>query len=133
MRHGSCPCGAVEFRIDGPVRDVIVCHCDACQELNGGPWAASAAHRTDLTVDDPTQIAWTKAAVSEHDASRATCGSCRAYVLWDAPRRETVSFGAELLDDASDLVVAKHIWVPHGESVPEPLPVQWHGEARTTG
>ena len=27
--QGACPCGAVRFAIYGPVRDVIVCHCDA--------------------------------------------------------------------------------------------------------
>ena len=43
-REGACPCGAVRFSIDGPVRDVLVCHCDACREATGGPWAASAAH-----------------------------------------------------------------------------------------
>ena len=126
MRRGACPCGAVGFSIAGPVRDVIVCHCDACSEANGCPWAASAVHREHLTVEDPAALVWTKAAVSEHDTSRATCRSCGAYVFWDAPARETVSFGADLLDDASDLVVARHIWVPAGETVPEPLPVRWH-------
>ena len=127
-RHGACRCGAVRFSIDGPVRDVIVCHCDACQRASGGrPWAASAARREHLAIVDDAALSWTKADVSEHDASRATCASCGTYVIWDAPARETVSFGADLLDDASDLVVARHIWVPAGESVPDALPVGWHG------
>jgi hypothetical protein len=48
-------------------------------------------------------------------------------VLWDAPARETVSFAADTLDDASDLVVAMHIWVPDGVEVPASRPVGWHG------
>ncbi len=125
-RRGACHCGAVRFSIDGPVRDVIVCHCDACQRANGRPWPASAVRREHLTIVDDTALSWVKADVSEHDASRASCASCGTYVLWDAPMRETVSFGADLLDDASDLVVARHIWVPTGESVPDALPVEWH-------
>ena len=125
-RRGACACGAVRFSIDGPVRDVIVCHCDACCRANGGPWAASAARRSDLAVDDPAALTWTKAAVSEHDASRATCRSCGSYVLWDAPGRETVSFAAGLLEDASDLDVAAHIWLPEGASAPTAREVRWH-------
>ena len=125
-RAGACPCGAVRLSIDGPVRDVIVCHCDACRKAGGGPWPASATRREYLTVEDPTALIWTKAEVSEHDASRANCRICGAYVLWNAPARDTVSFAAALLEDTSDLVVARHIWVPAGQSVPEPLPLEWH-------
>jgi hypothetical protein len=126
MRRGACSCGAVAFTIDGPVRDVIVCHCDACREKAGGPWAASAARREEFALADPDSLEWEKAAVSAHDASRGLCRSCGEYVLWDAPARETVSFAADLLEERDDLVVAVHIWVPEGAEVPAPRPVEWH-------
>jgi hypothetical protein len=125
-RTGGCACGAVRYAIAGPVRDVIVCHCDACRKAAGGPWGASAARREDFTLGDPDALVWEKAAVSEHDASRAWCRECGAYMLWDAPARETVSFAADTLDDASGLVVARHIWVPDGAEVPPARPVEWH-------
>ena len=115
-RRGACPCGSVRFAIDGPVRDVIVCHCDACREATGGPWPASAAHRRDLAVEDDSALTWERAAVSEHDASRGRCRRCGTVVFWDAPGRETVSFAAALLEvGAGDLDVAAHIWVPDDE------------------
>jgi hypothetical protein len=126
-RRGRCPCGAVRFGIDGPVRDVIVCHCDACKEAAGGPWGASAARREHLVVDDPGALVWMKAAVSEYDASRGFCRACRAYLFWDAPARETVSFAAAALDEHGDLAVAAHVWLPQGEAAPDPRPVRWHG------
>ena len=89
-RTGGCPCGAVRYTITGPVRDVIVCHCDACQEAAGGPWGASATRRDCFALDDPDAVVWAKAAVSEHDASRASCRHCGHYMLWDAPARETL-------------------------------------------
>lgn len=125
-RIGSCPCGAVRYTITGPVRDVIVCHCDACRAAAGGPWRASAARREDFVLAAPGALVWTKAEVSEHDASRGACRECEAYLIWDAPARDTVSFAADTLEGSGDLAVAAHIWVPEGEVVPEPQPVRWH-------
>ena len=145
--QGACPCGAVRFAVFGPVRDVIVCHCAACQEATGGPWPASAAYRNDLAVGDEAAVSWELAAVSEHDASRGRCRSCGTVVFWDAPGRDTVSFAAALLDGGEQLRVAAHIWVPEDERAalagldvpvePQGLPasvgVGWQEEARTAG
>ena len=57
-------------------------------------------------------LAWERAAVSEHGASRGRCRTCGTVVFWDAPGRETVSFAAATLADARRLEVAAHIWVP---------------------
>ncbi len=145
--HGSCPCGAVRFSVDGPVRDVIVCHCAACQEATGGPWAASAAYRRDLSVEDETALTWEAANVSEHGASRGRCSSCGTVVFWDAPGRETRSFAAATLVNGPALEVAGHIWVSQGEGrelrdaglavepagMPEAVSVRWRGEAAAKG
>jgi hypothetical protein len=118
-REGTCPCGAVRYSIDGPVRDVLVCHCAACREATGGPWPASAAHRRDLDVEDEAALTWERAAVSEHGASRGRCEACGTTVFWDAPGRETVSFAVSTLADASGLAIAGHIWLAEeGEDVP---------------
>ena len=147
-RAGRCACGAVRFRVDGPVRDVIVCHCGACRKAAGGPWAASAAYRSDLSIDDGGALVWEKAAQSAHGASRGTCRRCKAYLFWDAPGRETVSFAAALLDDGGcGLEVAAHIWVAErgGEAVratgvpvvreglPGSLTVRWRDDTSRSG
>jgi hypothetical protein len=144
---GACSCGAVRFSIEGPVRDVIVCHCAACRGANGGgPWSASAARRRDLVLEDETALEWEKAPVSSYGASRGRCRACGAYVLWDAPGRETVSFGAGLLDEGDDLGVAAHIWVPaqerealrtrgipaYAEGMPDGVRVSWQDETPAT-
>ena len=137
--EGACPCQAVRYAIEGAVRDVLVCHCEACREATGGPWSASAARRQDLVVDDETALTWERAAVSEHEASRGRCHTCGTTVFWDAPGRETVSFAVTTLADASGLEVAGHIWVgleaggsvqPAGvprysEGLPAPAIVPW--------
>jgi len=130
------------------VRDVIVCHCGACQEAAGGPWAASAAHRGDLSVDDGGALAWEDGAPSAQGARRASCGRCGAYLFWDAPGRGTVSFAAALLDDGGcRLEVAAHIWVEEREreallaigvpvareGLPESVRVRWRDDTPATG
>jgi hypothetical protein len=147
-RHGGCACGAVRFAIDGPVRDLITCHCDACTAAAAGPWAASAVRRGDLSLEGEQALVWEEAAVSAYGARRGFCRVCRTYLLWDAPGRPTVSFGAALLDDAAvGLEVVAHIWVPAGElealrartvaayreGLPAKITVAWHGEAPATG
>lgn len=120
-REGSCPCGAVRYAIEGAVRDVLVCHCAGCCDATGGPWAASAARRGDLAVADESALAWERAAVSEHGASRGSCHACGMMVFWDAAGRDTVSFAVATLADRSGLELAGHIWVGDGEqaSLPE--------------
>jgi hypothetical protein len=93
------------------VRDILICHCDACIEAAGGPWAASAAAREDLTVVDETALRWERALSSECDTSRGFCRTCGTVVFWDAPGRPTASFAAGTLEDSSDLEVAGEIWL----------------------
>jgi hypothetical protein len=93
------------------VRDVLVCHCEACRDATGSPWPASAARRSDLVIADESALVWERAAVSEHGASRGYCRICGTPVFWDAPGRDTVSFAVATLADASGLEIAGHIWL----------------------
>ena len=111
MRAGACPCRAVSYSAAGPVRDVLVCHCNACVQATGGPWAASAVARPDIVVSGEAALDWERAPVSQHAASRGRCRTCETVVFWDAPGLTTVSFAAATLSDASGLEVFGHIWV----------------------
>lgn len=109
--EGGCACGAIRYAVDGPLRDVLVCHCVDCVAAAGSPWAASAAYRRDLSLLVGGGLTWRRAPSSEHGASRGVCSLCSTVVFWDAPEREIVSLGVETLDDPPALVVAGHIWV----------------------
>jgi hypothetical protein len=110
-RAGGCACRAVRYVVDGPLRDILVCHCADCVEAVGSPWAATAVHRRDLSLRHGEALRWRRAPDSEHRASRGGCERCGTVVFWDAPDRDTVSLGAATLDDPPPLVVAGHIWV----------------------
>ena len=57
MPTGSCLCAAVRYRVDGPLREVVNCHCERCRRVSGVFLAATAAARADLTIDDATAAA----------------------------------------------------------------------------
>lgn len=42
MYHGSCLCGAVKFRIENKIKDIIYCHCSRCRKAQGSAFATNA-------------------------------------------------------------------------------------------
>ena len=43
MIHGRCLCGAVRYEIDGPITNLLHCHCSMCRKHHGTPFATWAA------------------------------------------------------------------------------------------
>jgi hypothetical protein len=119
---GGCLCGAVRYRVDGPLRDVHVCHCGVCRRTHGGPAAYSACAREHLTIEDERRLRW-----HEHDgARRGFCSACGGRLFWSRRGRPTVSIAAGTLDDPTGLRIATHIyvqsaadWEGHVEGWPE--------------
>lgn len=42
MYKGGCLCGAIQFEINGPIRDIIHCHCSQCRRAQGTAFATNA-------------------------------------------------------------------------------------------
>jgi hypothetical protein len=102
---GGCLCGAVRYRVTGPLRDVIVCHCSVCRRTHGGPAAFSACPRERLEVGDGDALRW-----HEHDgARRAFCAVCGARLFWDRGR-PTISIAAGSLDEPTGLRTSHQIF-----------------------
>jgi hypothetical protein len=40
--EGGCLCGAVRYRISGPIGPVVLCHCGQCRKAQGAAFAANA-------------------------------------------------------------------------------------------
>ena len=47
---GGCLCGAVRYRLDGPLGPVIACHCGQCRKAQGGAFALVAPLRAEHFV-----------------------------------------------------------------------------------
>ena len=70
--QGGCLCGAVRYTVDGPLREILVCHCLECRRWAGRAWTATAARVADFDIVDPDAVRWIPSPDSEHGAERGS-------------------------------------------------------------
>jgi hypothetical protein len=107
---GTCLCGAVRYEVRGPLRDVLVCHCDECRRWSGHQFAATAAAREDVVLLEERSLRWIASPRSESRARRGFCTECGSSMFWDAPERDTISIAAGTLDPPTGLRVMGHVY-----------------------
>ena len=85
---GGCQCGAIRYRIDGPLGSAGTCHCRMCQKAFGS-WGAA------LVSVPVSSLAWTRGEPSEFRSSaivaRGFCADCGTplymkedgYAIWE--------------------------------------------------
>ena len=105
---GGCLCGGVRFELDGPLRDVLVCHCSLCRRSGTFAGAYTSVPRAALRLTADETLVWY---VDVKARRRGFCGVCGATLLWSAGDRETVSVSAGALDGQTGLVIERHIFV----------------------
>jgi hypothetical protein len=70
---GGCQCGAVRYRVNGPLGKAGICHCRMCQKAFGS-WGAA------LVSVPVTQLNWTRGRPAEFRSSaivaRGFCAQC---------------------------------------------------------
>lgn len=101
---GGCLCGAITYVVDGPLRDVLHCHCVNCRKISGNFVASSGSATSDLTItDDQRTLRW-------YDLGYATygfCSTCGSSLFWrGAEHTDRTSIQAGSLSDTSDLALA---------------------------
>lgn len=89
---GGCQCGAVRYKIDGPIIDASVCHCRMCQKATGGVFGAYVAVSNDY-------LAWTRGKptlfASSSVAQRGFCPSCGTPLTYQwSPERTALTIGS---------------------------------------
>jgi hypothetical protein len=106
--EGGCLCGAIRYRLQGPIEDAAYCHCRTCQRQSGAPvlaWFSIA----------PAQFAYTngkpKGYRASADATREFCSACGTYLLFreDDPKA-TLGVNTATLDDPARVPPTFHIW-----------------------
>ena len=134
MMTGRCLCGAVRYEVNGPLRDVLICHCVECRRWHGHISASTAANRDDLVLTQDRGLRWFRSPASDAGARRGFCVECGSSLFWDAPGRETISIAAGTLDDATGLRPAAHWYVSQAadyyELPDDGLPRHEHSDAR---
>jgi len=79
VHEGGCLCGGVRYRLKGPLRDVIACHCSQCRRTSGHFVAATsiAADRLELLSD--ATLRWYESSAT---ARRGFCSRCGGNLFW---------------------------------------------------
>lgn len=101
---GSCLCRAVTYRVTGPLRPVIACHCVQCRKTSGHHVAATSAPRDAVRVSG--EVSWFS---SSDTARRGFCSVCGSNLFWDGPG-SNLSIFAGTLDAPTGLKLKAHIF-----------------------
>jgi len=107
MRTGGCLCGAVKFKIDGPLRDVVNCHCTMCQKLHGGFGGHAKAKKKDITFLSETGLKWYRTSAI---AQRGFCEECGSSLFWQPDAQDATGILAGALDCPTNLKTIGHIF-----------------------
>ncbi len=111
MASGGCLCGGVRYEVRGPLREVLLCHCEECRRWHGHFSASTAARKEDLVLIEQGSLRWIESPASDANARRGFCANCGSSLFWDPPRRPTISIAAGTLDGESGLRSAGHWFV----------------------
>jgi hypothetical protein len=107
MDHaGGCLCGAVRYLAQGPLRDVIFCHCSQCRRQTGLFYAATAVPVAALVLQPSEALTWY--AASDH-AKRGFCRNCGSALFWRAQGADQIAILAGSFDDPTALTPGFHI------------------------
>lgn len=118
---GRCLCGAVRYEVRGPLRDIVLCHCEECRRWGGYVGAFAATHAEHLVLLEDAALRWVASPESDRNARRGFCGECGAGLFWHAADSERINIAAGTLDRPTGLRVAGH-WYTHSASDYDELP-----------
>ncbi len=105
--NGGCLCGAVRYRVQGPLRDVVNCHCSQCRRTHGHFGAYTAVERNQLTLTCERGLKWY---ASSPTVRRGFCCECGASLFWDNRDLEIIAIAAGTLDPPTGLKTIRHIF-----------------------
>jgi len=106
-RSGGCLCGAVRYRVVGPMRPVIACHCSQCRKTSGHYVAATSAPRDHVLIERAENLTRYE---SSPGVTREFCSICGSQLFWNDSRSDSLAIFAGTLDDTTGLRLAGHIY-----------------------
>ena len=105
--EGSCLCGGVRYTTDGPLSDVIACHCTQCRKQTGHFFASTNVADEHLNITGFQNLTWYYAS---DEAKRGFCRTCGSTLFWKHSNDPRTSLLAGSLDGKTGLKISKHIY-----------------------
>jgi hypothetical protein len=72
---GGCRCGQVQYKLVGPIVQVVACHCGLCRSMTGAPLSSYAVVKEEHVAFTDSRAALASYAVTEH-TNRHFCVTC---------------------------------------------------------
>ncbi|MBI1211435.1 MAG: GFA family protein [Alphaproteobacteria bacterium] len=110
--EGGCYCGAIRYRLNGPIAGTAACHCRKCQYGAGGGANHSALVARDaFELLRGTPVAHASKADSGTEVVRTFCGTCGTPLYSDTPNLPFRAVRVGSLDDGSRMAPSVHVWM----------------------
>ena len=107
VHTGGCLCGGVRYRLTGPLRPVIACHCIQCRKTSGHHAAMTSVPNARFAIECDETLVWYR---SSESARRGFCQRCGGNLFWEPKGEGRVSITAGTLDGATGLAIERHIY-----------------------
>jgi hypothetical protein len=107
-RTGACLCGAVRYRVHGPLRNILLCHCGQCRRCHGHLGAYTSAARAEVSLEDAGTLRWYATSAR---GRRGFCGACGSSLFFEPAGEDRLAIVAGTLDQPSGLEVIGHEYV----------------------
>lgn len=104
---GGCLCGGVRYRIEGPMPDVVACHCTQCRKTTGHFLASTTVPTERFHLEKEETLTWFN---SSDIARRGFCSRCGANLFWDPLAEDRISVTAGTIDGKTGLKIESHIF-----------------------
>ena len=105
---GACLCGSVKYEVNGPMRDIIYCHCEQCRKTTGHYCAATSCKREHLSITEDSGLRWYR---SSPEAERGFCKQCGSSLFWNYHDAPSISIFPGSLTLPTGLQADAHIFV----------------------
>ncbi len=108
MLEGGCLCGAVRYRIDGPVLVSGICHCRTCRKVASAPSLPFVCVPSAAFTIVKGAPAETK---SSPPVTRSFCGACGSPLTYRSDSEpETIDVMTVSLDRPEAAPPTLHVW-----------------------
>jgi hypothetical protein len=118
---GRCLCGAVSYEVRGPLRDILICHCEECRRWGGYLGAFTTTRAEHLVLGEQDSLRWVASPQSDRGARRGFCRECGSSLFWAPDDGERLHIAVGTLDRPTGLRIAGH-WYTHQAGDYDELP-----------
>jgi len=106
--EGACLCGAVAFRVAGPLPPPDACHCSMCRKVSGHYWASTDIPKIALAIHGEENLRWFR---SSERVRRGFCAICGSSLFFDPIYKDWIAVAMGAFNGASLTRLRLHIHV----------------------